>query len=247
MDMEDIRKDKNGSIKLGLVAVGVLLASLVGAKVARCVVEPRRAERLLAHASSSNEPDPNRIQPYLDRTREAAEVLRKNNLFVKAPPPQHPVKQVDGILGNEVLIGDKWYKAGDRIGDANIVSVESTQVTVEWNGKKKAFAPLASAGAMPPAPPKRPGEKPAAKEKSEAAEPAKRTDVASVATVVEAPMEEDPLAFLGVDLPPALREKILEMWNSASDEEKARAMGEWNSMSPSEREEALEQLERMER
>jgi hypothetical protein len=48
-------------------------------------------------------------------------------------------------MGNEALINDKWYKAGDKIGDARIVAVEPTQVKIEWDGSTKYFAPLASA------------------------------------------------------------------------------------------------------
>jgi hypothetical protein len=34
------------------------------------------------------------------------------------------------------------YKVGAKVGDATIVSIESTQVTIEWDGKKKIFSPM---------------------------------------------------------------------------------------------------------
>jgi hypothetical protein len=243
MNTDAIKKDKNGSIRLGLVGAAVLLASLAGAKVARCVVEPKRAEGFVAYASAWTEEDPNRVQPYLDGPKDVADELKKKNLFVKAPPPQHPVKQVDGILGSEVLIGDKWYKAGDKIGEARIVAVASTQVTIEWEGKDKTFAPLASAGEGPPRPPGRPAEKPKPGEKPDPAKAAKEKAVSSVA-VVETSEPDDPLAWLGVDLPPAFKAKLVERWNSASEEERAQAMQQWNRMSSSEREQALEGMQR---
>jgi hypothetical protein len=49
---------------------------------------------------------------------------------------------VTGIFGNEVIIGDKLYKIGDKVGDATIVSIEAMQVTIEWDGKKKTFSPM---------------------------------------------------------------------------------------------------------
>jgi len=245
MDMDVIKKDKNGSIRFGLIVAAVLLASLVCAKVASCFVEPKRVQSVVAYASAWNEQDPNRIQPYLDETREVADELKKKNLFVKASPPQHPVKQVEGILGNEVLIANKWYKAGDKIGEAKIVSVESTQVTIEWDGKKKTFAPLASDGDGPPSRPTRPGGKPTREKKPESSKPAERTEAASV-TVVKTPVEDDQLAWMGINLPPALRAKILEKWNGASEKEKAQAKERWNSMSEEKREQALEDMEKME-
>lgn len=245
MDMDVIKKDKKGSIKFGLIAAAVLLASLACAKVASCVVEPKRVESFVAYVSTWNADDPNRLQLSLDGAREIADELKKKNLFVKASAPKHPVKQVDGILGNEVLIADKWYKVGDKIGDAKIVSVESTQVTIEWDGKKKTFAPLASTSNKPPAPPKQAMEKPRAKEEPKSSEPTVQVKVSEV-TVVEAPAEDDPLAWMGVNLPPAIRAKILAQWNSASEEEKAQAREQWNNMPEEQKEQAVEAMEQME-
>jgi hypothetical protein len=79
-----------------------------------------------------------------------ADELKKNNLFAPPPPKQHPVKEVVGIFGNEVIIRDKLYKVGDKVGDAKIVAIEPTQVTIEWDGKKKFFAPLEAKGSSQP-------------------------------------------------------------------------------------------------
>jgi len=61
---------------------------------------------------------------------------------------------------------------------------------------------------------------------------------------VEAPpTENDPLAWMGITLSPKLREMILAKWNSASDEEKRKAMEEWNKMPEGERQKALDMIE----
>ncbi len=245
MDLDIIRRDKNGSVRFGLVAAAVLLASLAGAKVANCVVEPKRVESLIAHATAWNEQDPNRIAPYLEGMREVADALKEKNLFIKAPPPKHPVKQVDGILGNEVLIANKWYKAGDKIGEAKVVSVEPTQVTIEWNGNTKTFAPLAAASSGRPSGPPRSAQKPKSRPKPEPSN-AKPEAKAAPVVVTEAPTEVDELAWMGINLPPALRAKLLEKWNELSDEEKAEAKEQWNSMPEDQREQALEQIAQME-
>jgi hypothetical protein len=64
------------------------------------------------------------------------------------------VNEVIGILGDEVLINNKWYKEGARVGDAKIVAIGPTKVTIEWNGKSKDFAPLDSKGSSGPGGPK---------------------------------------------------------------------------------------------
>ena len=51
-----------------------------------------------------------------------------------------------GILGREALIGDKWYKVGDSVGDAKIVAIEPTKVKVVWDGQEKEFSPIGSSG-----------------------------------------------------------------------------------------------------
>ena len=234
-------KDKRDSLRFGLIAVTVLLGSLVLAKAANSFMEPRWVQGLAAYASAHSRPDPNRSEPYLEEARELADALKAKNLFVKAPSKQHPVQQVDGILGREVLIANKWYRVGDKIGEARIVSIDSTRVTIEWDGKTKTFAPIAAAESerLAPEPPK---EKPQEKKEETAAEPTPKANVAEV-KVVEAPAEEDPLAWMGIDLPPHVRAMILEKWNQASDEEKKQAQEQWNKMSDEEKHRVLDEME----
>ena len=123
-------------------ATAVLAGALALAKGASFFRGPARAEGAVAQALARHGRDPNDLEPYLAEARETAASLKEKNLFIKKPPRQHPVKQVDGILGSEALIGGKWYKAGDKVQDARIVAVEATQVRIEWDGREKAFAPL---------------------------------------------------------------------------------------------------------
>jgi hypothetical protein len=51
-----------------------------------------------------------------------------------------------GIMGQEALINDKWYKVGDSVADARITAIEPTKVRIVWNGQEKEFAPIASGG-----------------------------------------------------------------------------------------------------
>jgi len=43
-----------------------------------------------------------------------------------------------------VIINSRLYKVGDKVADAKIISIGTTQVTIEWDGKKKTFSPMDS-------------------------------------------------------------------------------------------------------
>jgi hypothetical protein len=221
----------------GLLAASVLLGALALAKVASLI----RAQRIIAQVRSLGTQDPNDLQASVRKAKESVDALKKNNLFVKQAPKEHPVKQVDGILGSEVLIAGTWHKVGGKIADAEIVAISPTEVTIAWDGQKKSFAPLAAAGG-----PQEPSSKPAEDkpETAKAPEPAKS---APQAVPVEAkaapPAESDPLAWLGVSLSPRMREMLLAKWNSASEEEKAKAKEEWNKMPEGERQKTIDTME----
>jgi hypothetical protein len=221
----------------GLLAASVLLGALALAKVAGFI----RAQRIIARVRSLGTQDPNDLQASVRKAKESADALKKNNLFVKQAPKEHPVKQVDGILGSEVLIAGTWYKVGGKIGDAEVVAISPTEVTIAWDGQKKSFAPLAAASA-PEGPPSKPAEdKP---EAAKAAEPGKPPPQAvPVEAKAAPPAESDPLAWLGVTLSPRMREMLLAKWNSASEEEKAKAKEDWNKMPEGERQKTIDMME----
>jgi hypothetical protein len=242
--MDTTNRNRMDRVRFTLLALAVLFGAWAAARVAGYLTGPARAEDTVARAIARNAPDANEVKPYLEKAKETAEALKKKNLFSKEPPKENPVKQIDGILGSEVLIGDNWYKVGAKIGDAKILTIEPTRVTIEWDGKKKVFSPLggdedkSSGPSKPPQPaPKKPSEPQAAKPDDKAE---KVTVAAPVSTA-----EEDPLAWMGVNLPPALRAKLMEKWNSASDEEKAEAKEQWNKMSQDQKDEAIRSMENM--
>jgi len=237
MRIETANHRRGDLVSFALVAAAVLLGAMAFAKLAGYV----RGERILAQVRGLGRQDPNDLQVSLRKARESAEALKKSNLFVKQMPKEHPVKQVDGILGAEVLIGDKWYKVGEKVGEATVVAVASTEVTIEWQGQKKRFAPLSAASAQPEAPPK-PADSKA--EVAKVSEPGKPTPPPAPAPAkTAAPPADDPLAWMGVTLSPKLRAKLLEMWNSVPDDRKEEAKREWNRMPESEKEKALDMME----
>jgi len=140
-----------------------------------------------------------------------------------------------------VLINGKWYKVGDKIGDAKIVAIEPTQVKIEWEGKEKVFAPISAVSA---AAPKKVVKKAVVKEKVEQKKIAAPVEK-PVEEKVTAPAEEDPLAWMGVELSPKVRKMLLQHWSKASDEEKEKGKEEWNKMSDEQKQQAVDAMEQM--
>ena len=149
-------KNNKEIVSVGLLGVSAVMVVLIVIKVTGFLAAPARAERSVRRAVALSKPDANDMEKYLAKSGAIAGELKKNNLFAPPPPKQHPVKQVSGILGDEALINGKWYKAGDRVGDANIVAIEPAQVKIAWNGTEKVFLPIEAASSSSPGP-SRPG------------------------------------------------------------------------------------------
>lgn len=214
----------------------MLLGASAFGKVAGFYVQCARVQGTLSLARP--EQDPNGLKRCLGAAKEAADALKQNNLFVKMSPVQHPVKQVEGILGDEAFIGGKWYKVGDKIGEAKVVAINATDVKIAWNGKETSFSPIASANAQPPGrPPTGPRPGPGA------GPPPRPPDGRAVKTEVPHPAEDDPLAWVGVELSPRLRAILMEKWSNASPEQRETGQREWNRLSEEQKQEALEKLE----
>lgn len=135
-------RDRPESLAKALLAVAVLLGALTFLKIGAFVNSSKA--RMMAAETEPNHTGADDLQKVLAQTKAAADDIKKNNLFVPAPAHECPISGVIGILGQEALVGDKWYKVGDRVGDAKIVAIEPTKVKVLWDGKEKEFSPIAS-------------------------------------------------------------------------------------------------------
>jgi hypothetical protein len=236
MRFEAVDNRRLDLLRSALIAVAVLLGVLTVVKVASLF----RMQRVAAEVRSLGRQDPNDLQNSLRQSKEMAETVKKNNLFVKPPPKENPIKQVEGILGSEALIGDKWYKVGDKVGDAKIVAVRPTEVVVEWNGQKKTFTPISAVSAGPPS---RPGPgRPEPPKPPELGRPEPQPGPVETKPAA-APTEDDPLAWMGVTLPPKVRAMLLEQWNKMSDEQKEQMKQQWNSMPQEQRQQAVDSME----
>jgi len=234
MKFKDI-KNRKDLISIALFVLSAILGFVLIVRVGVFLVSSARAERLVHRVVDASKSDPNDSEQYFAELQETAEELKKKNLFAPLPPKKNPVNEVRGILGDMALINGKWYKVGDKIGDANVVAIEPTYVKIEWEGKEKMYSPFDVKS------PERDKEKPGRIDKRERRR-GRREDKKAQRQVSRAG-EEDPFAWMGVKLSSALRAKLLEKWNGMSDEEKQKMKEQWNSMSEEKKQEAVDSME----
>jgi hypothetical protein len=149
----DYLKEKKELLPGVLLVASAFLAVLALIKVTAFFVASARAENIVKRAVEQSNTDDKSTEEYFAESTKLADELKKNNLFAPPPPKQHPVKEVWGIFGDQVLIKDKWYDVGDKVGDAKIVAIGPTSVKVEWDGKEKTFKPIDAAEAKAPSKP----------------------------------------------------------------------------------------------
>ncbi len=134
------------SLSTALLVAAVVAFILTLIKITSFLEASARAQNLVKKAAVKDEPVPKDAGQAAAASWAVAEQLKKSNLFSPPVPPRHPVTSVLGILGNEALIGERWYKAGDNIADAKVVAVEPTQVRVQWQGRETIFVPMETEG-----------------------------------------------------------------------------------------------------
>jgi len=141
-NLKDHLKNKKELIPTVLLGVSVLCGILILVKVTSFFMASARAESVVKRAIKQNGTDPNNIEKQLASSAAITDELKKNNLFAPPQAKQHPVKEVSGIFGDQVLIKDKWYNVGETVEDAKIVAIGPTSVTIMWDGKEKSFLPI---------------------------------------------------------------------------------------------------------
>jgi hypothetical protein len=140
----DALKAKQELVSGALLIVTVVAAGLILVKVTGFFGTSAHAETAVKDAIKHGKPDVENMTAQLGKCKKIADDLKKSNLFAPPASKQNPITKVIGIFGDEALINGKWYKAGDKVGDAKILSVNTTSVETEWDGKKKTYSPIDS-------------------------------------------------------------------------------------------------------
>jgi len=142
-------KEKKEVVSIALLGISTLFAVLILIKLAGFFITNARAKNLVKNAIEQNKTSSKDVDKVFAESKIIVDKLKKENLFAPPPPKQQPIKEVWGILGDEVLINNKWYKVGDTIQDAKIVAIDCTEIRIEWDGKEVTLAPIDAKSSSP--------------------------------------------------------------------------------------------------
>jgi len=224
-----------------LIAMSLTLAAVTCGKV---IISKTKTARIFGNIEAAigvgriNDEEIKNIQ---GRFTTAAANLKKKSIF--APPHKaktNPIKRVDAIMGDEALISSKWYKAGQSIGEAKVVTVGSAEVTVLWNGKETKLSPISAPTKYAVRTKPEPVKDSAVTQAKPAVTVANQQQ--QVQTVTEA-ATEDEYSWIGVKLSPELKAKFLEQWDKMSDEQKAEGKKRWQAMPDGQKQMYVDQME----
>lgn len=128
-------------VSKALVVISILCVVLTAARVSGYMISAGRTASDLETAKAGNTNDPEAVKKLLATHREVADALKKKNMFVPPPPKPNP-PQCYGIIGSSAIIDGRYYKAGDKVGAAEIVAVGPRDVTILWDGKEMKLVPF---------------------------------------------------------------------------------------------------------
>ena len=132
-----------------LFVASVVLVVLTVTKVSGFMTSSGRITKAVKTAKVQNGHDEETVKNLLAKGREVADQLKKKNMFVSPPPkPKPPV--CFGIIGSSAIINGKYYKAGDKVGGAEIISVGTKEVVIKWEDKEMKLIPFAVNNVSPP-------------------------------------------------------------------------------------------------
>lgn len=243
--MSKFIKNKKELMLVLLFICSAILAASIFVKFVDFFVASAKAKQLVKEAADRGRVEASEIDKFLADSKKLAEELKKKNLFVQPLQKVNPVKAVMAIFGKEVFIDGQWYKAGDKVGDAEIVSIGPAQVKIKWNGSVKTFAPISVVSA----------EKPKTTDEKKAQEVVSKEKMAekAVAKAVQTEnqaaeqieQKEDSLAWMGLELTDSQREKLELIFSRMPDKYKEQMKQQWNNMSDEQKQEGLAEIDRM--
>ena len=241
----DYLKENKEIVSIALFVASAVFVIVILFEVGGYFLVPAAAESLVKRFIAESTSDTNEVKEYLAKSKAVADELKKKNLFAPPVKKQHPVSVVLGIFGSEALINGNWYKAGDKVGDAKIVSVGPTKVTIEWQGSEKVFAPISAIIASSPTERRPEPKKSVVKERVKPKKAAVDKPKKLKEKVANAFGEGDQLGWMGVELSEKARKMIMKQWKKASYVLKAVDKKVCNRMHMEKKRQAIEQMERM--
>ena len=223
------------------ITMSLLLSGITCGKAVIFKIKTYRIDDNIQAAIKIAKMDVDLNNKYQERFRAAAEKLKNRSLFsMPSKAPVNPVKKIDAIMGAEALIDNEWYKAGDSIKGVKIISVDSAEVTLLFNGKEIKLSPISAPTRYAVR------EKPAPMTDMNAnkGKPAETTDdLQQQVQSAQQTVVEDEFSWVGVKLSPELKAKFVEQWSKLSDEQKAEAKKRWQAMPDGQKQMYVDQME----
>ncbi len=143
MNTAQLWKKRMQYLSWGLYAAAAVLMAATVTRVSGHAVSTHRIADALEQCKTRNKNDQQQAKELLARSKEAGNRLKKRNVFVPPPPRPNP-PTCQGIIGSSALFGDKLYKAGEKVGAAEILSVGTTQVVIKWEDREMTLVPFES-------------------------------------------------------------------------------------------------------
>ncbi len=201
-----------------LFVASVVLVVLTVTKVSGYMTSSGRITKAVKTAKAQNGHDEETVKNLLAKGREAADGLKKKNMF--ALPPAKPKPPVCfGIIGSSAIINGKQYKAGDKVGGAEIISVGAKEVVIKWDDKEMTLIPFAANNASPPS--RKPSSSGKSAKKPESASKSKKPSEIKVEVTVAGPHGPGGRGgFMGMSSED--RQRMMERYRNMSEGERER-------------------------
>jgi len=135
-------QDRKSFFSVALLALAIVLLGGTAMQLIKIVGANYEDTDLTEEALAQIRPDVEKTQEYLQAYKTAAADLTENNMFVPKSDESEAPGDCTAIFGDEARIGNRWYQAGDRVGDARIESIEPTVVTLLFNNERITRKPV---------------------------------------------------------------------------------------------------------
>ena len=135
-------QDRKSFFSVVLLALAIVLLGGTAMLLVKIAGANYEDTALTEEALAQIRPDAEKTQEYLQAYKKAATDLTAQNMFVPLSDESEPPGDCTAIFGDEARIGNRWYKAGDRVGDARIESIEPTLVTLLLNDERITRKPV---------------------------------------------------------------------------------------------------------
>jgi hypothetical protein len=234
MDSEKFNKNKIFWILFGclILFAGVLCAKMVGFLVTTAATDQMFEQNIASMNAGQQEFEVE------DDSQKIAQELIENNMFMPNEQRECPIKDINGVMGNEVSIQGQWYKVGDSVGDAIILDIGASYAKIRWHNTEKI---LELSNEVLVSLPRQQGIRSMPRVNQVV-----RIQVPAAATQTPAAQNQpDSLAWMGVQLSADQRQKVETLWSSMPEQIRSVMQQQWSNMPEAERTRSLQELDRI--